>query len=79
MAFQAESHMRSIVKSLTWRVIAVAVTMLVSYIWLQEWGKSIAIALIANFIKFLLYYLHERAWNRLNFGRKKEVPEDYMI
>lgn len=74
-----ESHSRSIVKSITWRLIAIAVTMLISYIWLQEWGSSIILALVANSIKALLYYLHERGWNKISFGRKKEIPEDYMI
>ena len=54
------------------------VTMLISYIWLQEWGSSIALSLVANGIKALLYYIHERGWNRIDFGRKK-VKEDYMI
>lgn len=79
MANGTESHKRSIAKSVTWRVIAVAVTMLISYIWLGDWGSSIALSLIANAIKAVLYYLHERGWNRLDFGREKEVPEDYMI
>lgn len=55
------------------------VTMLISYIWLQEWGSSIALALVANGIKALLYYLHERGWDRTSFGRKKAIVEDYQI
>jgi adenylylsulfate kinase len=74
-----ESHKRSIVKTITWRLIAITVTILISYIWLREWGSSIALSLVANGIKFLLYYLHERGWNRIGFGRKKEIPEDYTI
>ncbi len=79
MGVGTESHKRSIAKSITWRIIAVAVTMLISYIWLGDWGSSIALALVANAIKAVLYYLHERGWNKLDFGREKEVPEDYMI
>ncbi len=73
-----ESRKRSIVKAITWRIIATVVTMLVSFIWLGEWSSSIALALMANGIKGLLYYLHERGWNRIGFGREK-VKEDYMI
>ncbi len=73
-----ESHWRSIIKTVTWRLIAIAVTILISYIWLQEWGSSIALSLVANGIKALLYYLHERGWNRISFGRKKEIV-DYQI
>jgi uncharacterized membrane protein len=53
--------------------------MLISYLWLREWGSSIVLALTANGIKALLYYLHERGWNRIDFGRKKEIQEDYQI
>ena len=73
-----ESHRRSIAKTVTWRFIAITVTVLISYIWLQEWGSSIALSLAANGIKALLYYLHERGWNRISFGREK-VKEDYTI
>ena len=74
-----ESHWRSLVKTVTWRLIAITVTVLISYIWLKEWGSSIALSLAANGIKALLYYSHERLWNRINFGRRKRIEEDYLI
>jgi uncharacterized membrane protein len=52
--------------------------MLASFIWLGEWGKALALAITADAIKALFYYVHERAWNRISFGRKK-VREDYMM
>lgn len=73
-----ESRKRSLVKSISWRIIATTITMLVSFIWLGEWTSAIALALTANAIKSLLYYAHERGWNRISFGRKK-VKEDYVI
>ncbi len=73
-----ESRKRSLVKSAVWRIIATAVTMLVSYIWLEEWTTSIILALTANGIKAAFYYVHERVWNKIDFGRKK-AREDYMI
>ncbi len=73
-----ESRKRSLVKSISWRVIATAVTMLVSYIWLEDWTTSIFLAIMANGIKAVFYYAHERVWNKTDFGRKK-AREDYMI
>ncbi len=64
-----ETHKRSIAKTISWRIIALIVTLLVSFIWLQEWTTSLALALTANGIKVLLYYLHERGWNLLSWGR----------
>jgi uncharacterized membrane protein len=53
--------------------------MVISYLWLGDWGSSIALSLVANAIKALLYYMHERGWNRIDFGRTKPAEEDYMI
>ena len=68
--FQRESHLRSIIKGFTWRVIAfldtMAMTMLVTFI---VDGKShieagLAIAGFEFIIKIIIYYGHERAWQR---------------
>ena len=73
-----ESRKRSLTKTISWRIIATAITILVSFIWLGEWASAVALAITANAIKGLLYYAHERGWNRISFGRKK-IKEDYMI
>jgi len=73
-----ESRKRSLAKSISWRIIATTVTMLIAFIWLGDWTTSITLAIVANGIKAVLYYLHERGWNRINFGRKK-AKEDYTI
>ncbi len=73
-----ETRKRSLAKTATWRVIAIAVTLLISYMWLRDWSTSIALALTANGIKAGLYYMHERVWDRSDFGRKK-AKEDYTI
>ncbi len=78
MAIGMESHKRTIMKTIIWRVIATATTLLVSYIWLGEWSSAFALAITANVIKALFYYVHERAWNRIQWGRRK-IQEDYVI
>ena len=74
-----ESHRRSIVKALTWRVIATLVTTLVVYSFTREVVLAMGIGFVDAAIKMVAYYLHERLWNRINFGIKKEVKEDYII
>ena len=66
-----ESRKRSILKTLTWRVIAFCVTTIVIYAYNKSLHKSFIMSLIANSIKMLLYYIHERIWNHISFGRKK--------
>ena len=74
-----ESRKRSIAKTIIWRLIATTVTILIAYVWLGEWVSSISMGITANGIKTFLYYAHERIWDRVEFGRKEKIKEDYTI
>ena len=67
----------TIVKTLTWRFIALAITIVVFYIYTGNFKESFSVGLIANLLKMFFYYAHERFWNRLDFGRIK--PPEYQI
>ena len=73
-----ESPKRSVVKTITWRVIAFLVTMIAVYLYNKDIKESLVVSLLANAVKMLLYYWHERFWNRIKFGRQKEMI-DYQI
>lgn len=75
---QVESHRRSIVKALTWRVVATVITTSVVFAFTRELALSAGIGLVDTSIKLFSYYSHERLWEKIQFGRKK-VKEDYMI
>lgn len=72
-----ESHKRSIAKSLSWRVCALLITMAVSLIVTHKIAVALTIGSIDCTFKLLVYYGHERLWNRLSYGRK--VDPDYSI
>ena len=74
-----ESHWRSIVKTMSWRIIATLVTFLVAYLITKEAVLAISIGLGDAILKIGVYYSHERLWNRISFGRKKRIKEDYTI
>ena len=61
-AIPHESHLRSLLKGLTWRVIATAT--IVALAWWKTGDISFALELgaLEFVIKLLLYYGHERAW-----------------
>ncbi len=73
-----ESHWRSIVKAISWRVIGTLVTASVAYVLTKEVLLSLSIGFADALIKLFVFYAHERLWIRIGFGRKK-VKEDYMI
>ena len=64
-----ESHIRSILKTITWRLTGSVSTFLIS--WLITGNLAIAgtILGIHFFANTLLYYLHERVWNKINWGK----------
>lgn len=66
---------RSIVKAISWRVTGTIDTIIVSWIITRKFAFAISIGVIEVFSKMILYYFHERAWNKVNFGRKKPPPE----
>ena len=72
-----ESHVRSIVKAVTWRAGGTLVTFLVAWIITQKLELSIQIGLIDTIIKIGAFYGHERLWNKITFGREKK-PEYYI-
>lgn len=58
-----ETHTRSIVKSISWRVTATLIAMLF---------VDISLAILLNIVQTIAYYLHERAWLRIPWGKEKD-------
>ena len=67
VAYKKESHLRSLIKGLTWRLVATADTILVVLFVTCFTGNcslesAIKIGFLEFFIKFLVYYVYERIW-----------------
>lgn len=72
-----ETHLRSIVKAMTWRVLATVITFSVAWTLTGQLEKAVQIGILDSLIKLGIYYSHERVWNRLQFGKPK--PPEYQI
>lgn len=70
---------RSIVKTISWRMIGTIDTVLISWVVIGNLNFAVTIGGVELFTKMVLYYLHERAWNKSNFGREKATPIEYEI
>jgi len=64
-----ENKSRSIGKSISWRVLASCDTILISYLITGSFAIAATIGSIEVLTKMVLYYFHERVWNRMEFGR----------
>ncbi len=65
---QKESHIRSLLKGLTWRVVATSTIIAIAYFTTGDISLALEIGFIEFFLKLLLYYLHERAWQLVPRG-----------
>lgn len=64
-----ESALRSLVKTVSWRVTGSGATFIISYMISGDWSMAGSIAVIQVVANTVLYYAHERAWNSWNWGR----------
>ncbi|MBY0540851.1 MAG: DUF2061 domain-containing protein [Arcobacteraceae bacterium] len=74
-----EKPYRSIVKAISWRTVGTIDTIIVSYFITGNLIMAASIGSIEVITKMALYYFHERAWNKLSFGRVKPPATDYQI
>jgi uncharacterized membrane protein len=70
-----DKHYRSIIKAISWRLTGSVDTMVISLIITGKLEYAFGIAGVELFTKIGLYYVHERVWEKLSFGRVK-VPKD---
>jgi adenylylsulfate kinase len=64
-----ESSTRSIIKALSWRIIATLTTTGLVFAVTGRFDLAITVGIFEAVAKMALYFGHERLWNRLNFGR----------
>jgi uncharacterized membrane protein len=68
-----ETHIRSIAKAISWRIVATLTTMLLVFLFTGNLAVSGGVGLTELLSKMIIYYLHERAWNVINFGRVQKA------
>ena len=69
-----ETNIRSIVKGISWRVVATSTTITIVYFFFDRLDLAIAAGLIETVLKVGLYWGHERIWQKLRWGKKKIEP-----
>lgn len=65
----AENVKRSLLKTISWRIIGTLDTILISWIITGTLTLAFSIGFVELVTKMGLYYFHERAWNKINWGR----------
>ena len=66
-----DSAIRSVIKAVSWRILATVTTVLVIYALTDDGDLAMSVGYLEATIKMGLYYFHERIWNRLRVGMTK--------
>lgn len=65
----SESNSRSVAKAVSWRITGTIDTFIISWLITGEILLAGSIATVEVVTKVVLYWVHERAWNRISWGR----------
>ncbi len=84
-----ETRLRSILKALTWRLIASLVTASIVFIITREAALSVSVGILDSLVKVFAYYFHERLWTGFTLGKivhplaelnfSKELADEHKI
>jgi uncharacterized membrane protein len=66
-----EKISRSLAKTITWRITASIDTFIIAWVITGSWQLGGSIAIIEVLTKIIFYYVHERVWNKINWGKRR--------
>ena len=69
----AEKHSRSLVKSISYRLISITADSIAAYFFTHDVALSAGIVIVVNSYSTVLYYFHERVWVNIHWGRKQKA------
>ena len=74
MLFRApETHSRSFIKAISWRLLGSIDTFIISFIVTRSFVFAGSIASVETVTKIILFYGHERLWALVPWGRADKV------
>ena len=63
--------LRSVMKTITWRIIATIITIILVLIFTGDLAIASTVGGIEIITKMILYYIHERTWSIVPWGYEK--------
>jgi uncharacterized membrane protein len=65
-----ETAMRSLGKVVTWRILVTITNFIGGYLASGSWMVGLGVVSFALVVNSILYFFHERAWNKIDAGKK---------
>jgi len=64
-----ETRARSIFKTVSWRILATFITATVTWVITGSYIYAAEVGVLDSLVKLVVYYGHERTWNRIPLGK----------
>jgi len=74
-----ERRLRTIIKAISWRATATLITAGLVYALTSRLSLAAQVGVLEMLLKMLAYYLHERIWGQISWGRPKHPLEDLPV
>ena len=69
-----EKHYRSLIKAFSWRLTGSIDTLIISFLITRQLKWAFTISGVELFTKIFLYYVHERIWHKITWGKIEKRP-----
>ena len=66
-----DTKKRSWTKSVVWRLIGIVILGVITYLITKSWKDMTIITVLFHGIRLILYYVHERFWEHVEWGKIK--------
>ncbi len=70
---QYSTRKRTLLKTISWRTVATLTTTVLVYIFTGAFALAVTIGGLEVIAKMIFYFVHERVWDKIRYGRK-EIP-----
>ncbi len=64
-----DSTKRTIAKAVSWQTLGIFSMTLLGYINIGSFLAALSLAVSASLTSFFVFFLHEKVWNRIRWGR----------
>lgn len=70
-----EKAMRSLGKVVTWRILVTITNFVGGYLASGSWMVGLGVVSFALVVNSILYFVHERVWNKIDAGKEVKDTE----
>jgi uncharacterized membrane protein len=66
-----EKRKRSILKAVTYRLVSILLDSTIAFLVTKSAQQTLILVFVSNAISIIIYFIHERTWNKIPWGRHK--------